>query len=57
MIEVDDPAVGPIELPGPPMRFGDRPTRADVTAHHPPPRLGEHNASVRAWLDEREQSD
>jgi crotonobetainyl-CoA:carnitine CoA-transferase CaiB-like acyl-CoA transferase len=35
-------------LPGPPLRFdGDEPRQHDA-----PPTLGQHDASVRAWLDE-----
>jgi crotonobetainyl-CoA:carnitine CoA-transferase CaiB-like acyl-CoA transferase len=58
VIEVDDPVVGRIELPGPPLRFGDRPDAGGRDVHHSPPRLGQDNASVRAWLDtcEREQN-
>jgi crotonobetainyl-CoA:carnitine CoA-transferase CaiB-like acyl-CoA transferase len=50
VIEVDDPVVGPIELPGPPIRFGERPHAGGRDAHHSPPRLGEHNTPVREWL-------
>jgi crotonobetainyl-CoA:carnitine CoA-transferase CaiB-like acyl-CoA transferase len=51
VIEVDHPTVGTVELPGPPLRFDDNAHAGDRTAHLPPPRLGEHNESVRAWLD------
>jgi hypothetical protein len=43
--------VGRVELPGPALRFDDNPHAGDRTEHLPPPLLGEHNASVRAWLD------
>ncbi|MDP9841327.1 CaiB/BaiF CoA transferase family protein [Streptosporangium lutulentum] len=50
VVEVDHPVLGPIELPGPPLRFdGTPPTR-----HRPPPALGEHNDEVLAWLEDRE---
>ncbi|MFC4563039.1 CaiB/BaiF CoA transferase family protein [Nocardiopsis mangrovi] len=52
VIGVDHPVLGPIELPGPAVRFDPREGDGDPGAGHaPPPRLGEHNASVRAWLD------
>ncbi len=46
VIEVDHPSLGTIELPGPAVRFDD----SGRAGHRPPPRLGEHNESVRAWL-------
>lgn len=46
VVTVDHPLLGPVELPGPPVRF-DRGGRVD---HLPPPRLGEHDATVREWL-------
>jgi crotonobetainyl-CoA:carnitine CoA-transferase CaiB-like acyl-CoA transferase len=52
VIEVDDPAVGRVELPGPPLRFDGNAHAGDRLEHLPPPRLGEHDESVRAWLDE-----
>ncbi len=51
VIEVDHPTAGRIELPGPPLRFDDLPFAGGREAHLPPPRLGEHNAAVAAWLD------
>jgi formyl-CoA transferase len=51
VIGVDHPTLGRVELPGPPLRFGDSPHAGGRTEHLPPPRLGEHNESVRAWLD------
>ncbi|MGA5702243.1 CaiB/BaiF CoA transferase family protein [Peterkaempfera bronchialis] len=50
IVQVDHPVLGPIELPGTPWRFDD----GGRTRHDPPPTLGQHNASVRAWLDEVE---
>lgn len=46
VIEVDHPSLGTIELPGPAVRFDD----GGRARHSAPPRLGEHNESVRAWL-------
>ena len=54
VVEVDHPVLGKIELPGPPIRFDDLPYAGGRAEHLPPPALGEHNASVAAWLDERE---
>jgi crotonobetainyl-CoA:carnitine CoA-transferase CaiB-like acyl-CoA transferase len=56
LIEVDDPVLGSIELPGPALRFGERPYAGGREAHLAPPRLGQHDEVVRAWLDEREAS-
>lgn len=47
-ITVDHPVLGPIELPGPPLRFDGR-TGGRAT-HAAPPALGQHNEQVRAWL-------
>jgi crotonobetainyl-CoA:carnitine CoA-transferase CaiB-like acyl-CoA transferase len=54
IVEVDHPSAGPVELPGPPLRFDDLPYAGGRSEHLPPPRLGEHNADVEAWLTERE---
>lgn len=51
VIDVDHPVLGNIELPGPPLRFYDDGTEWHRD-HQSPPLLGEHNDSVRAWLDE-----
>jgi len=47
LIDVEHSSLGRISIPGPPIRL-DRDQRE---THQAPPRLGEHNASVRAWLD------
>ena len=52
LLDVEHSTLGTITLPGPPLRFepGGR-------AHHAaPPVLGEHNESVRAWLDRIDNS-
>ncbi len=49
VITVDHPVLGRIDLPGPPLRFDDRPYAGRAT-HLPPPVLGEHDDDVRAWL-------
>ncbi|MGZ4501844.1 MAG: CaiB/BaiF CoA transferase family protein [Nocardioidaceae bacterium] len=52
LIEVDHPTLGTVELPGPALRFDDNPYAGARREHLAPPLLGQHNASVRAWLDE-----
>ena len=54
LISVDHPTLGTIELPGPPIRFDDLPYAGGRQTHLPPPRLGEHNETVAAWLDDQE---
>jgi crotonobetainyl-CoA:carnitine CoA-transferase CaiB-like acyl-CoA transferase len=48
LVDVEHATLGAIKLPGPPLRFdsGGRDT------HLPPPTLGQHNESIRAWLDD-----
>ncbi|QBR93729.1 CaiB/BaiF CoA transferase family protein [Nocardioides euryhalodurans] len=52
-IGVDHSTLGPVTLPGPPLRFfgagGDEVTRRD---HGAPPVLDEHGRAIREWLDE-----
>lgn len=55
VISVEDPVVGTVELPGPPLRFGDRPYAGGRDVHHAPPRLGADNQDVLGWLTERER--
>ncbi|SEM30161.1 CaiB/BaiF CoA transferase family protein [Streptacidiphilus jiangxiensis] len=47
VIKVDHSSLGAIELPGPAVRFDD----GGRHQHCAPPRLGEHNATVRTWLE------
>lgn len=54
VVDVEHPLAGTVELPGPPLRFDDLPYAGGRAEHLPPPRLGEHNERVEAWLDERE---
>ncbi|MEV8254285.1 CoA transferase [Rhodoglobus sp. NPDC076762] len=53
IVDVDHETLGEISLPGPPLRFfsadGEEHTR---TAHSAPPTLGQHNDSVRDWLNQ-----
>ncbi|MBM6402035.1 CaiB/BaiF CoA transferase family protein [Phycicoccus sonneratiae] len=52
VVSVDHPVLGPVELPGPPIRFDDNAFGGGREVHLPPPALDEHGASVRAWLDD-----
>lgn len=57
VVDVEHPVLGRIELPGPPIRFDDNAFAGGRETHLPPPALGEHSASVRAWLDEADEVD
>ncbi len=48
VIDVQHASLGPIKLPGLPWTFSEH----DAVSHRPPPILGEHSESVRAWLAE-----
>jgi crotonobetainyl-CoA:carnitine CoA-transferase CaiB-like acyl-CoA transferase len=52
LVDVDHATLGPITLPGPPLRFfapgGSERTR---TEHQPPPHLNQHAAAIRSWLE------
>ena len=50
LVDVEHATAGPITLPGPPLRFDGR----DARVHAAPPTLGQHDASVRRWLDQVE---
>jgi crotonobetainyl-CoA:carnitine CoA-transferase CaiB-like acyl-CoA transferase len=54
VVTVDAPGIGPVALPGPPLRFADAAHAGGRTRHSPPPRLGEHTERVLTWLAERE---
>ena len=51
VVDVDHPTLGTISLPGPPLRLDDNAYAGGRERHLHPPALGEHDASVRAWLD------
>jgi crotonobetainyl-CoA:carnitine CoA-transferase CaiB-like acyl-CoA transferase len=59
LVDVEHAVLGPITLPGPPLRFFDSVGDAEVEttrrAHSSPPTLNQHGASVLAWLDEVEE--
>lgn len=53
LVEVEHASAGRIRLPGPPLRFdGSSPVQ-----HQAPPTLGQHDRSVRRWLDELDGGD
>ena len=52
LVDVEHPVGGTVQLPGPPLRFDNNSYSGGREKHLAPPRLGEHNESVRAWLDE-----
>jgi formyl-CoA transferase len=52
VIEVDHPVLGRVEVPGPPLRLDDNPYAGGRAEHLAPPLLGQHDAAIRAWLDE-----
>ena len=54
LIDVDHSSLGRVQMPGPALRFDDNTFAGARERHLPPPRLGEHNESVRAWLDSGE---
>ena len=55
VLDLDHPVLGPIEVPGPPIRFDDNAHAGGRAEHRAPPALGEHNESVRRWLDEQDE--
>jgi formyl-CoA transferase len=50
LIDVDHPVLGPIEIPGPPLRFFDGDGTEWRRQHLAPPLLGEHTEAVLQWL-------
>lgn len=54
LVDVDHPTLGRVQLPGPPLRLDDNRYAGAREAHLPPPLLGQHDESVRAWLDDLE---
>jgi formyl-CoA transferase len=51
VIEVEHTTLGRIRIPGPPLRFDG----AEPFTHAAPPTLGQHDESVRAWLDAEDE--
>jgi crotonobetainyl-CoA:carnitine CoA-transferase CaiB-like acyl-CoA transferase len=57
LIDVEHPTAGAVQLPGPAIRFDDNAYAGSREEHAAPPLLGQHNDSVRAWLDELDARD
>ena len=50
LIDVDHPTLGPLQLPGSPLRFDDNTWSGGRRTHLPPPTLGQHDVAVRNEL-------
>ncbi|WP_037364059.1 CaiB/BaiF CoA transferase family protein [Nakamurella lactea] len=57
LIDVEHPALGPIQLPGPPLRFFDGAGAEWHREHQSPPLLGQHTDAVLAWLQNGSAAD
>jgi crotonobetainyl-CoA:carnitine CoA-transferase CaiB-like acyl-CoA transferase len=53
-LSVDHPTLGAVDLPGPPIRLDDNAYAGGRSDHVAPPTLGQHNQSIREWLDSSE---
>jgi crotonobetainyl-CoA:carnitine CoA-transferase CaiB-like acyl-CoA transferase len=51
LLSVDHSTLGTVNLPGSPLRFDDNAFSGGRSAHSAPPTLGQHNESIREWLD------
>ena len=51
LVDVEHATKGALQLPGSPVRFDDNPYSGGRSAHLAPPTLGQHNESIREWLD------
>ena len=51
LIDVSHPTLGDVQLPGSPVRFDDNAFSGGRVDHLAPPTLGQHNDSIREWLD------
>ena len=54
LLEVEHSTLGPITLPGNPLRFDDAAGSGARTPHLPPPTLGQHTDAVLSWLRQPE---
>ena len=50
-LSVDHPTLGAVDLPGSALRFDDNDFSGGRSTHVAPPTLGQHNESIREWLD------
>jgi crotonobetainyl-CoA:carnitine CoA-transferase CaiB-like acyl-CoA transferase len=51
LLSVDHSTLGSVNLPGSPIRFDDNAFSGGRPTHEAPPTLGQHNQSIREWLD------
>ena len=51
LLSVDHATLGSVDLPGSPLRFDDNAHSGGRSSHVAPPTLGQHNESIRAWLE------
>ena len=51
LLSVEHATQGRLDLPGSPIRFDDNAFSGGRSEHVAPPTLGQHDASIRAWLD------
>ncbi len=54
LIDVDHATKGTLQLPGPVIRLDDNPYGGARPHNAAPPTLGQHNESIRQWLDDTE---
>jgi crotonobetainyl-CoA:carnitine CoA-transferase CaiB-like acyl-CoA transferase len=50
-LTVEHPTLGSVDLPGSPLRFDDNPYSGGRSSHAAPPTLGQHDESIREWLE------
>ena len=51
LLSVEHSTQGSLDLPGSPVRFDDNAFSGGRSTHAAPPTLGQHNESIREWLD------
>jgi crotonobetainyl-CoA:carnitine CoA-transferase CaiB-like acyl-CoA transferase len=51
LLSVEHATQGQLNLPGSPIRFDDNAFSGGRSAHVAPPTLGQHDESIRAWLE------
>jgi crotonobetainyl-CoA:carnitine CoA-transferase CaiB-like acyl-CoA transferase len=52
LLDVTHDTLGAVQLPGSPVRFDDNPFSGGRREHTAPPALGQHDDSIRRWLEE-----
>src|SRR6476646_2056827 len=52
LLSVEHATQGSLNLPGSPIRFDDNPFSGGRSTHLAPPTLGQHDESIRKWLDD-----